>query len=131
MKSLIERLKHKSKALQQQTYALYLAYKNPATPWYAKALAGLVIAYAFSPIDLIPDFIPVLGYLDDLLLVPLGIWLAVQLIPEEVMDQARAQASLKYLEVRSRGWAIALIILLIWLGFAVMVAFLIYRVIAH
>ena len=131
MKSLFERLKHKSRELQQQTYALYLAYQNPATPWVAKALAGLVIAYAFSPIDLIPDFIPVLGYLDDLLLVPVGIWLAVRMIPENVMDQAREQATLEYLDIKPRSWVVTVIILLIWLGFVVMAFFLIYHFIMN
>ncbi|KUK90155.1 MAG: hypothetical protein XE04_1567 [Marinimicrobia bacterium 46_43] len=65
---------------------LYLAYRHPATPWYAKIFAAVVVGYAFSPIDLIPDFIPVLGYLDDILLVPLGITLALRMIPEEALN---------------------------------------------
>jgi uncharacterized membrane protein YkvA (DUF1232 family) len=131
MKSLYERLKHTSQELQQQTYALYLAYQNPATPWYAKVWAGLVVAYAFSPIDLIPDFIPVLGYLDDLILVPLGIWLAVRMIPDNVMAQARQQAASQFDEMKSRRWIAVLIVILIWLGFAAFAFFLVFRLISH
>jgi uncharacterized membrane protein YkvA (DUF1232 family) len=78
--------------LKIQVHALLLAYRDPRTPWYAKALAALVVAYALSPIDLLPDIIPVLGQLDDLLLVPLGIALAVRLIPREVLADCRARA---------------------------------------
>lgn len=78
-----------AKRLKHETYALYLAGRDPRTPWYAKLLALAIAAYAASPIDLIPDFIPVLGYLDDLLLVPTGIWLVLRLIPAEVMAEAR------------------------------------------
>jgi uncharacterized membrane protein YkvA (DUF1232 family) len=68
-------------------YAIYLAYKDPRVPWYAKLLATCVVAYALSPVDLIPDFIPILGYLDDLILVPLGIYLVIKMIPDEVMAE--------------------------------------------
>ncbi len=88
----LDRWKARARALKAETYALYLAYRDPRTPWHARLAAGLVAAYAFSPIDLIPDFIPVLGYLDDLLLVPLGVALALRLIPAEVMAAARQQA---------------------------------------
>ena len=77
--------RERARRLKRDTYALYLALKDPRVPWYARLLAGLVVAYAFSPIDLIPDFIPVLGYLDDLLIVPLGIVLTLRLIPPAVM----------------------------------------------
>ena len=83
--SPLTKLKQRARLLKTQTFALYLAYQHPATPWYAKFFAGLVAAYAFSPIDLIPDFIPVLGYLDDLILIPLGVTLALKMIPTEVM----------------------------------------------
>jgi len=90
--SLIEVWKQRAKKLKREVQALALAYQHPETPWYAKVFAGMVIAYSLSPIDLVPDFIPVLGYLDDLILVPLGIALAVRMIPAEVMDDCRAQA---------------------------------------
>jgi len=90
---MFNRIKSWALALKQDAYAVYLAARNPDTPWYVKVLAIVVAAYAFSPIDLIPDFIPVLGYLDDLILVPLGIWLVVWLIPEQAMAEYRAKAS--------------------------------------
>jgi uncharacterized membrane protein YkvA (DUF1232 family) len=79
--------------LKTELYAFYLAYRDPRTPWYAKVVLVIVLGYAASPIDLIPDFIPVLGYLDDLLLVPLGILLAVRLIPPDVLAECRERAS--------------------------------------
>lgn len=77
----------------QETLALYLASRDPRTPWYARLLVAAIVAYALSPIDLIPDFIPVIGYLDDLLLVPLGILLAIRLIPDEVLADCRKRAA--------------------------------------
>lgn len=87
-----EKWKQGAEKVQVQTYALFLAYKHPRTPWYAKLLAALVVAYAVSPIDLIPDFIPVFGLLDDLVIVPLGAALAMRLIPWEVMSECREKA---------------------------------------
>jgi uncharacterized membrane protein YkvA (DUF1232 family) len=89
---VLQSLKRRACILKLDTYVLYLAVRDPRTPWYAKALAGAVVAYALSPIDLIPDFIPVIGYLDDLILVPLGIALALKLIPETVMSECRQRA---------------------------------------
>jgi len=85
-------LKQRARGLKQETYALYLAVRDPRTPWYARAVAAAVVAYALSPLDLIPDFIPVIGYLDDLILVPLGIALCLKLIPEPVMRECRERA---------------------------------------
>ena len=82
---MLERLKHKARLLKIEVYAIYLAYKDPRVPWYARIIAVCVVGYAFSPIDLIPDPIPILGYLDDLILVPLGIALVLKMIPKEVM----------------------------------------------
>jgi uncharacterized membrane protein YkvA (DUF1232 family) len=113
---LRNKYKNAVRALKADTYALYLAYRDPRTPRYAKAWAALVVAYAFSPIDLIPDFIPLLGYLDDLLLVPLGVFLALKLIPREVMAECRQQA-LENQEKPVNRWGAALIILL-WLALA-------------
>ena len=94
IKSTIEKWKQYARELKDETYALYLAYRHPDTPWLAKAFAGLVIAYASSPIDLVPDFIPILGYLDDLVLVPLGIAIALKMIPDAVMVECRRQAKI-------------------------------------
>jgi uncharacterized membrane protein YkvA (DUF1232 family) len=88
-----------AKGLRQKILALYLAYKDPRTPWYAKLFGVLVVAYAFSPIDLIPDFVPILGYLDDLILLPLGIAFVIRMIPKEVMDEC----SQKVKEFQSEG----------------------------
>ena len=111
---LVDQLKARARALKQEVFAVYIAARDPRTPWYAKALIFLIVAYTLSPIDLIPDFIPVLGYLDDLIIVPSGIWLAVRLIPAEVMEEARATAATQSVDrsVRIIG---AAIILLIWI----------------
>ncbi len=83
MASFLERWKTLARQLKTELYALYLAYKDRRTPWYARIFTALVVGYAFSPIDLIPDPIPVLGYLDDLILVPIGVYLAVKMIPAQ------------------------------------------------
>lgn len=97
--SIFQKLKAWARKLADEAYVLYLAARDPRTPWYAKVLAGAVAAYALSPIDLIPDFIPVLGYLDDLLILPAGIALAVRAIPSEVLDDCRAEVARR----RERG----------------------------
>lgn len=84
--------KARVRALTREAYAIYLAARDPRTPWYAKALIFFVIAHTLSPIDLIPDFVPILGYLDDLIITPVGIWLALRLIPSEVMVESRVTA---------------------------------------
>ncbi|MCX5971189.1 MAG: DUF1232 domain-containing protein [Coprothermobacterota bacterium] len=100
--------------MKRETIALALAARHPGTPWYAKAWVGLVVAYAFSPIDLIPDFIPVLGLLDDLVLVPLGITLALRMIPSEVMAECRQQA--ERITARPSSWGVVVGIIIVWLG---------------
>jgi uncharacterized membrane protein YkvA (DUF1232 family) len=90
--SVIRQWKRRVQQLKVETYALYLACRDPRTPWYAKLLAAGVVAYAVSPIDLIPDFIPVLGVLDDLVIVPLGTLLAIKMVPKEVMAECREKA---------------------------------------
>ncbi len=92
MTQFIERWKQQAKHLKVEVFALYLAYQDPRVPWYARVWAVCVVGYAFSPIDLIPDFIPVLGYLDDLILVPLGIALAIRMIPPDIMTESREKA---------------------------------------
>ena len=107
--------KAKSKQLETEIFALYLACKHPRTPWYAKALAALIIGYAFSPIDLTPDFIPLLGYLDDLILIPAGIAFLVKIIPKDILEECRSKAKSNLSEGRRRNWVAAIIIVLIWL----------------
>ncbi len=123
---MLEQLKGRARALKREVYAVYLAARDPRTPWYAKALIFLVVAYALSPIDLIPDFIPVLGYLDDLLIVPGGIWLAIRLIPPEALTDARAMAAAPSVD-RNVGRIGAMLILLIWILAIIGIAFLILR----
>ena len=89
-------LRAKAAAIKRDVHALYLAARDPRVPWYAKAVAVAVAAYAISPIDLIPDFIPVLGQLDDLVLLPIGIALAIRLVPREVLEEKRAQAAARF-----------------------------------
>ncbi len=115
---MLEKWKQRAKALKQEVYALYLAYRDPRTPWYGKVFAALVIAYAFSPIDLIPDPIPVLGYLDDLLLIPLGVALALRMIPEEVIAEARIQAAENAQSGKPVSWVGAALVILLWLALA-------------
>ena len=107
--------KIKSKQIKSEIYALYLAYKHPRTPWYAKVLAALILGYALSPIDLIPDFIPVIGYLDDLIIVPAGVTLLIKIIPRDILEECRAKARSDLLNRRPKGWIAAIIIVLIWL----------------
>jgi uncharacterized membrane protein YkvA (DUF1232 family) len=115
MNDAIERWRQKARDLKKETYALYLAVRDPRVPWYAKLIAVCVVGYAFSPIDLIPDFIPVLGYLDDLVLVPLGIALVLKMIPAEVMAECR-QKALAVMDLRNpTNWVAAGVIIAIWL----------------
>jgi len=111
---MLENLKARTKSLKREIHALYLAARDSRTPWYAKAVIICVVAYALSPIDLIPDFIPVLGYLDDLLLLPLGIYLALKLMPVEVLRDARRTAA-KTPDVLPKSWRAALMIIILWL----------------
>lgn len=106
--------KERAKALKAEIHALLIAYRDPRTPWLARAWVIFVVAYALSPIDLIPDFIPILGYVDDLLLLPLGIALAIKLIPAAVMEDARRAAS--QAGGSQIGWLGAGMIVLAWLA---------------
>ena len=94
---------------------MFLALKRKETPWYAKVVAGLTVGYALSPIDLIPDFIPVLGYLDDLIILPALVALTVRMIPQEVMAQCRAEAEGMWSNGKPKRWYYALPIVLVWL----------------
>jgi uncharacterized membrane protein YkvA (DUF1232 family) len=112
---MFESWRRRARALKQATSALYLAARHPRTPWYAKLLAALVVGYALSPIDLIPDPIPVLGYLDDLVLLPLGIWLTLKLIPAEVWAECQARARDPSGAPLPRSRAAAVVIVALWL----------------
>ncbi len=115
---MLAELKRRARALKVEVYALYLAYRDPRVPWYARLFAAGVVAYAFSPIDLIPDVIPVLGYLDDLILVPLGIRIALALIPAQVMAESRAQAAAVMAGGQPVNWGAAVVIVGLWVALA-------------
>jgi uncharacterized membrane protein YkvA (DUF1232 family) len=107
--------KAKAKALKKEVYALSLAAKDSRLPWYAKVFAVLIMGYILSPIDLIPDFIPVIGYVDDFILVPAAIILLIKMIPKEVMEECREKASSHRGHMKGKHWVAAAIIVLIWL----------------
>jgi len=113
-------LHQRVRQLKAETWALALAARDPRTPWYAKLLVAGIVAYACSPIDLIPDFIPVLGYLDDLVLIPLGIAWARQLIPPAVLSECRVRAQEAMQDGKPVSWVAGAIIVIIWLGVAVL-----------
>ena len=114
----IKAWKQRARQLRVETYALYLAYRDPRVPWVAKAFIALVVAYAFSPIDLIPDPIPVLGYLDDLILVPLGVAIALRMIPSDVLAECRERAHEVIADGKPTNWVAAAVIIVIWLVLA-------------
>lgn len=116
----MERIKSWARRLKFEAYVVYLAARHPRTPWYAKLVALLTAAHTFSPIDLIPDFIPVLGYLDDLIITPLGVWLAIRLIPQDVLAECRERA--QGWSEKPVSWVGAVLIIAIWLLVAVLIA---------
>lgn len=123
---MIERWKQRARQIKGLVYALYFAYRDPRTPWYARIAAACVVGYAFSPIDLIPDFIPVLGYLDDLILIPLGVALTVRLLPAAVWTDAQARAAEAVRDGKPTNWWAAGIIVLVWL-LAIVLSFVFLR----
>ncbi|MEG0773025.1 YkvA family protein [Clostridium sp.] len=123
IKNIIEFGKKKSKELKKEVGALYLAYKRKDVPWYAKAFALIVVGYAMSPIDLIPDFIPILGYLDDLILIPLGISVALKLIPKEIMNECRAEAERVFGSKKLNNWIAGVVVVSIWMIIILLIIF--------
>jgi uncharacterized membrane protein YkvA (DUF1232 family) len=116
-KVLIENIKAKVKLIKRESYALAYVYQDGRTPWYAKISILITLGYLLSPIDLIPDFIPVLGYLDDLILVPLFILISIKLIPKDIMEQCREKAQLemdKPTKKKKNAWWFAIIVVLIY-----------------
>lgn len=106
-----------ARRLKQELYALYLAYRDPRVPWYARVLAAGVLAYAFSPFDLIPDFIPIIGYLDDLILVPLAIAIVLRMIPPGVMAECRERAR-EEITQKPVNWVAGALMIAVWLVLA-------------
>jgi len=124
---IVDSWKQRAGQLRVETHAIWLAYKDPRVPWYARAFAACVAGYAFSPIDLIPDPIPVLGYLDDLVLVPLGIALALRMIPEEVMAECRQRAEAAMSEGKPTNWKAAAVMVTLWVIMALLVIVVMVR----
>ncbi len=110
----INTLKTRARELKKYIGVLYLAFKHPETPWYAKLLIVIVVSYALSPIDLIPDFIPILGYLDDLILLPAGISIAIKLIPKNVIMECKENQS-NLSNIKRKGIYAGILIILFWL----------------
>jgi uncharacterized membrane protein YkvA (DUF1232 family) len=127
MNERLERWRQQAQRLKLETYTLYLAYRDPRLPWPARIAAACVVGYAFSPIDLIPDFVPLLGYLDDLILLPLGVKLALSLIPEKILEENRVRAQ----EIIAQGKPVnrfaGIVIVAIWLVIVVVVGLFLVR----
>jgi len=119
-------LKERAKTLKIYIPALFLALKKKETPLIAKAVAGLTVGYALSPIDLIPDFIPVLGYLDDLIILPLLIALSIRLIPEEIMETCKIESVNLWRKEKPKNWSYAIPIMLLWIA---MCAFILWKIV--
>lgn len=126
-KSYLSKLKSYARKLKQNLFVLYLSYRDNRTPWHARFVAICVVAYAFSPIDLIPDFIPVLGYLDDLIIVPIGISLALKLIPSHIIEDNREKAEEIKKNGKPKNWFVGLLFILIWVLLAVWICKLVLQ----
>src|SRR5262245_62286821 len=122
---MIEQTRQWARIVKRDTHAIYLAARDPRVPWYAKMLALCVAGYALSPIDLIPDFVPILGYVDDVIIVPLGILIVVKLIPPEIMAEHRRLAAAA--QNRSASYAAAIVIAIVWAASIVLATWLCYR----
>ena len=123
---MLDQLKARARQLKREVHTVAIATRDPRTPWYVKALIFFVVAHTLSPIDLIPDFIPILGYLDDLIITPGGLWLAVRLIPPEVMADARAVAADQSMD-KTAGRVGALLIVLAWIATTAILIYLFLR----
>ncbi|MBX9969750.1 YkvA family protein [Priestia aryabhattai] len=112
---MLNQLKLWAKKLKKQLFILYLAYKDNRVSWYTKVFTACVVAYAFSPIDLIPDFIPVLGYIDDIIIVPLGIMLALKMIPKNVIEDCTIKVEELIQNEKPKNWVMGSIIIIVWI----------------
>ena len=111
---MLELLKSWAEKLKKQIFILYLAYRDERVTWYAKLFTACVVAYAFSPIDLIPDFIPIIGYLDDIIIVPLGIMLALKMLPKSVIEDCTVKAEELMKAGKPKNWIVGSIIIIVW-----------------
>ncbi|WP_160671909.1 YkvA family protein [Clostridium sp. C8-1-8] len=114
----LKKFRNRTKNMKKEIGALYLAYRRKEIPIYTKLIILLVVGYALSPIDLIPDFVPILGYVDDVIILPLGIALAVKSIPKSIMEECRAEAEKKYSNIKKKSYAFAVLIIAIWVALA-------------
>jgi len=124
---LLAKLNQRARYLKAETFSLYFAARDPRTPWYAKLLVAGIVAYAFSPIDLIPDFVPVLGYLDDLILIPAGIALAIKLVPDSVLADCRARAQKTLKNGKPLSHVAGVVIVVIWIALAALCILWVYE----
>jgi uncharacterized membrane protein YkvA (DUF1232 family) len=127
---MLDQLRKRARQLKAETFALYLAVRHTGTPWYAKLFVAAVVAYALSPIDLIPDFVPILGYLDDVILIPLGVTLALKMIPPAVMAECRGRAQEAMADGKPVSHVAGAVIVLIWLTMVALFAVWVYETLA-
>ena len=116
--------KRRARQLSAQTYTLYLAYRHPKTPWYAKLLAALIVGYVFSPIDPIPDFIPGVGLLDEMVVVPIGVWMATKMVPQVVLEECQEKASAVAQGEKPVSRVAAVVVVGVWLVCVALAVFL-------
>lgn len=124
---MFDRLKKSVRFLKREALILYLAARHPSTPLYAKIFVTCVVAYLFSPIDLIPDFIPVIGYLDDMILVPLGLWISTKIIPAYVLAECRLKADAMGDKFQKVSKVAGVVIVVVWVGMVVAAGVWVYR----
>ena len=124
----LETWKQRARRLSAQTYALYLAYRHPRTPWYAKVFAALIVGYVFSPIDPIPDFIPGVGLLDELVVVPIGVWIAAKMVPRDVLEECQEKAREVAESEKPVSRVAAVVLVAVWLLCLALAVYLALRV---
>jgi uncharacterized membrane protein YkvA (DUF1232 family) len=122
-----EAWKQRARQLTAQTYALYLAYRHPKTPWYAKVFAALIVGYVFSPIDPIPDFIPLVGLLDEMVVVPIGVLISMRMIPTDVFVECQERAREATEGDKPVSWVAAVVVIAIWLLCVALTVLLAFR----
>ena len=120
--------KEKTEQLKTEVYALYLAYKDPRVPWYAKIIIVVIVGYFLNPIELIPDFIPFIGYLDDLVILLIGIYLLRKMIPKDIMAECREKARTKLIDGMGKKWIVTLIIVIIWLLLVILILRFVFKI---
>lgn len=127
IKEKIKEIKKKAQEIKKDIIILYIAFKKKETPWYAKVMAGITIGYALSPIDLVPDFIPVLGYLDDIVILPLFILLSIKLIPHSIIEGVKLEAENLQQDKRVKEWYYAVPIICIWIAAVIIIGKILLR----